>query len=247
MTALPKLLIAEGDSELRTALNELFSHDYRVKTCGDGCQARELIHSFRPDLLLLDLFLPGADGITLLRELPEAQRPMTMAVTLFTSPYIQAAMQQLQVSFLFVKPLCIPAIVDRMQELAATILPAPPVTADPETQLYCLLRDMGLAPQADGFSYLIEGIPRYLQDPRQALTKELYPDIGRKFQKSAASVERSIRSAIEGAWRRGGYRSWDLYFPTLPDGTVAKPSNSEFLSAMAAHLALQEKERTRIG
>lgn len=245
MTTLPKLLIAEGYSELQAAMAEAFSHSYQVKICGNGAQTRVLLESFRPDLLLLDLMLPGVDGITLLREIPEVQRPVTVAIALFTSPYIQAAMQQLQVSYMFLKPLCIPAVTDRVQELAANILPAPPAPTDPREQLYFLLRDMGLAPRADGFSYLLEAVPMYMRDPQQAMTKELYPDVGKRFHKSGASVERSIRSAIEGAWKRGGYKSWGAYFPVMPDGTIPKPSNSTFLSAVAVWLMQQNREDQR--
>ena len=245
MTTLPKLLIAEGDSELRSALAEALSKKFLVKSCGDGCRTRELLQSFHPDLLLLDLMLPNVDGITLLREIPEEKRPVTVAIIPFPSPYIQTALQQLQVSYLFMKPMSISAITDRMQELAASILPAPPAPAEPEDRLYSLLRSMRLAPHADGFSYLMESIPLYQKDPRQSMTKELYPEVGRRFQKSSLCVERSIRSAVEGAWRRGGYQSWNPYFPTMPDGTVAKPSNKTFICAVAAALAQQEKDHAR--
>lgn len=247
MAILPKLLIAESDSALREALEKACARNCHVCSCEDGSQARALLQSFHPDILLIDLLLPQVDGLTLLREIPEANRPLTVAIVPFRSTYILSALQQMSVAYLFLKPMSLSAVADRIQELAATIAPAPAAEQPGQQTLFDLLQSLGLAPRADGFSYLLEAIPKYQQDHRQALTKELYPDIARIVQKSPACVERSIRSAIEGAWKRSGYRSWQNLFPTGPYGTVARPSNGEFIHAVALLLSRQEVGNQRAG
>ena len=62
-----KLLIAEGSEELRQALAQSLDGEFAVQTCADGETARNLLHDFLPDLVVLDLMLPEIDGITLLR------------------------------------------------------------------------------------------------------------------------------------------------------------------------------------
>jgi two-component system, LytTR family, response regulator len=54
-----------------------------VGTCGDVPAARTAIETLTPDLLLLDVRLPGADGLTLLEALPAERRPAVIIVTAF--------------------------------------------------------------------------------------------------------------------------------------------------------------------
>lgn len=51
---------------------------YRVRTVGDGGEALRAIEAERPDLVVLDLMLPGAPGLDVLREI--RRRPDTEAV-----------------------------------------------------------------------------------------------------------------------------------------------------------------------
>jgi two-component system response regulator ResD len=57
---------------------------YRTRTAGDGLQAIEVAASQRPDLVVLDLMLPGLDGLEVMRRLRE-QRPDRVAVILLTA------------------------------------------------------------------------------------------------------------------------------------------------------------------
>jgi len=43
-------------------------------------------------------------------------------------------------------------------------------------------------------------------------------------------VERSLRFAIESAWKRRNEQVWRLYFPAGKNGKVVKPTNAVFLS-----------------
>jgi two-component system LytT family response regulator len=52
-----------------------------VGACGDASAARSAIESLAPDLVLLDVQLPGADGLSVLERLPPARRPAVIFVT----------------------------------------------------------------------------------------------------------------------------------------------------------------------
>ncbi|HVT35898.1 MAG TPA: LytTR family DNA-binding domain-containing protein [Nevskiaceae bacterium] len=54
-----------------------------VGECGDGRQALAAIDSLAPDLLLLDVQMPGMSGLALLEQVPVAQRPAVVFVTAF--------------------------------------------------------------------------------------------------------------------------------------------------------------------
>ncbi len=57
---------------------------YRTRVAADGIQALELAASQRPDLVLLDLMLPGIDGLEVMRRLRELGRDR-IAVILLTA------------------------------------------------------------------------------------------------------------------------------------------------------------------
>lgn len=70
MTTEPHLLIVDDDPEIRDLLARyLKKHGYRVDTAADGRQMRRQLDDGRFDLVVLDLMLPGEDGLTLCRDL----------------------------------------------------------------------------------------------------------------------------------------------------------------------------------
>ena len=65
-----RLLIVEDEKELCDAVAQsLFEAGYEVDTCYDGDEALDYILSEDYDLIVLDLNLPGTDGMDILREL----------------------------------------------------------------------------------------------------------------------------------------------------------------------------------
>jgi len=70
----PEVLIAEKDKLLRLMMAKLLQvSGYRVRTCGDGLQALELIASKSFDLVITDLMLTGADGMEVLKSVHKLQ------------------------------------------------------------------------------------------------------------------------------------------------------------------------------
>lgn len=60
----PRILVVDDDPNLRMIFRETLEFEkYRVLEASDGAQALELLKKQRPDLILLDIMLPGIDGI----------------------------------------------------------------------------------------------------------------------------------------------------------------------------------------
>ena len=75
MSAVPEhLLIVDDDREIRNLLTEYLEQaGYRVTAVGDGKAMRRALETNRIDLVVLDLMLPGEDGLSLCRDLRRAQ------------------------------------------------------------------------------------------------------------------------------------------------------------------------------
>lgn len=70
MNAPDHILVVDDDREIRSLLTEyLQQQGYRVTAAADGRGLRQALAASRPDLVILDLMLPGEDGLTLCREL----------------------------------------------------------------------------------------------------------------------------------------------------------------------------------
>ncbi len=64
------ILVVDDDTEIRNLLHEyLQKQGYRVTAVADGKGLRSAVAVSHPDLIILDLMLPGEDGLTLCREL----------------------------------------------------------------------------------------------------------------------------------------------------------------------------------
>ena len=65
-----KLLIVDDQFGIRVLLNEVFEKDgYETMQASNGKQALKLVKDKEPDLILLDMKIPGMDGLEILREI----------------------------------------------------------------------------------------------------------------------------------------------------------------------------------
>ena len=68
--ALPHVLVVDDDPALRALLGEyLAANGFHVQAVADGAAMRAAMAAGMPDLLVLDLMLPGEDGLALARDL----------------------------------------------------------------------------------------------------------------------------------------------------------------------------------
>jgi two-component system response regulator MtrA len=66
----PKILVIDDDNALREMVGIVLSAaGFTPEYCPDGDQALEKFKQFEPDLVLLDVMLPGKDGIAVCREI----------------------------------------------------------------------------------------------------------------------------------------------------------------------------------
>lgn len=80
------ILVVEDEREIRELVAlHLEKEGYRVQTAASGEQAWALLTQGPPDLVVLDILLPGIDGLALCRQLKADPRTRSAAVILLTA------------------------------------------------------------------------------------------------------------------------------------------------------------------
>lgn len=96
-----------------------------------------------------------------------------------------------------------------------------------------LLRTLGFSPRRAGYRLLTTAIDLYARNPRQCITKELYPALARRHgYPSYCAVECAIRYSITEAWNHRAAPEWEVLFPHA----AKAPSNLTFIAVLAEEL-----------
>lgn len=227
-----RVLIADSQQGFAQALANLLRPQFDVRLAHNGFDVWQQLEAFVPEVLVLDLILPGLDGISLLQRCAsENIRPTTLAVTRLCTDFVISSLTELGVSYILPKPCQPENAANCIAQMCRMPAPSEAATLQPDTPH--LLRQLGVSGKLTGSRYLGCAVPLFSQNPDQMLTKELYGTVAQHFHASAAQVERSIRTAIHSAWLTRDERVWRRFFPTGEGGTVRRPTNGEFISRLA--------------
>jgi len=103
-----------------------------------------------------------------------------------------------------------------------------------------LLHEIGIPANLKGHDYIRDAVIMVLEDRKliSSVTKTIYPNIGKRYQTSACSVERAIRTALETAWNRGRTASINDIFGFTVNINKGKPTNAEFIAMIADRLSM---------
>ncbi|WP_049567097.1 response regulator [Streptomyces sp. SBT349] len=105
MTGALRVLLADDEAMIRAGVRAILASDAEIEVvaeAGDGHQAVELARAHRPDVVLLDIRMPGTDGLTALSELRSVV-PSTAVIMLTTfgqDEYITRALDEGAAGFL---------------------------------------------------------------------------------------------------------------------------------------------------
>lgn len=236
----PKLLIADSAEDFALALRNTLLNTYQVRIARDGKEAQQMLQSFQPDILVLDLILPNLDGITLLQNAASSGNcPKVLAMSGFFSEYVVQSLTELGVGYIMRKPCQVSAVAARIRDLNTRIHPPRSEHPEPRIQTARMLTEMGFKAKWDGYRYLKEAVALSLHQVNPSMTKELYPAIAAACDSRSDLVERSIRSAIETAWLHRDNRVWRQYFTAGADGSVPRPTNADFIARLAEIIRYQ--------
>ena len=246
------VILLESNGAVLAQLKEAFeeSKDFQVLYSGDdGDEGIKQILHYKPDLVIVGMFLKGTDGCGIIRTVKKTWTEAKIVVTGVPSDaLIEKAMTE-GASYYLVKPFTIQAAMERIRELikdkpteekGVSISKRKPVTI--EEKISEIFISIGIPPHIKGYGYLREGIKMTIERPYiiNSVTKELYPTIAKRFDTTPSKVERAIRHAIEVAWNRGRIDAINAIFGARIYLGSEKPTNSEFIALVADKLMLEK-------
>ncbi|HWP46084.1 MAG TPA: ATP-binding protein [Candidatus Limnocylindrales bacterium] len=122
-----RVLIVDDHLDTLTTLRDVVTlWGYEVQTAQDGPTAIELALTFQPQVILLDLCLPGVDGYEVARRLRQEtglSNVVLIALTVYKEELVQPRFQEARFDYHFVKPIDLPALRKILYTLASNTHP----------------------------------------------------------------------------------------------------------------------------
>ena len=89
-----RVVLADDHKAFREAVRSLLERDRNIDVigeAGDGNEAMDLVHSAQPDVAVMDIRMPGINGVDLLRQLAAAHPLVKLIILSVTAESIFAA------------------------------------------------------------------------------------------------------------------------------------------------------------
>lgn len=214
----------------------------------DGSKIVDLIYKYKPDIVLLDVFMQKIDALGVLEKLKEAgtEMPVVALMSSIDNPAFHNELIQAGADYYFLRPFDFELMTARLKQLIQWSKKESTSTVknksyNLETVISDIMREIGVPAHIKGYQYLRESIMLVIETPDliHAVTKELYPTIAKNNTTTSSRVERAIRHAIEVAWDRGDVDVLSSYFGYTILNSRGKPTNSEFIAMISDKLRLK--------
>lgn len=243
-----KIVLTDSNEDARFMLQASLERSGRfvvVGSTGDGAEVPQLVQETKPDLLLLDMILPGLDGLSILRRLDGENRPAILAMSHFIGQDVVAEAGNLGAAMYISKPYNEGALIENLVQLAerrGSQLHAPGL----EELVTSIIHEVGVPAHIKGYQYVREAIMITVEDMEviNSVTKILYPEVAKRYHTTPSRVERAIRHAIEVAWDRGDLETLQRFFGYTVSNAKGKPTNSEFIAMISDRIRLKMKNTT---
>ena len=201
----------------------------------------------------MDTFMTNIDGIGVMRGIKnknDVKFPVFVVISNFDSPILEKEVLSAGAAYYVIKPFNVSSLIDRICELMEcrdddTFSKGEIYSLDRELEITItdILHQIGVPAHIKGYNYLRDSIIMSVKHPEiiNAVTKELYPSVAKKYETTSSRVERAIRHAIEVAWDRGDVDVLNSYFGYTIHNGRGKPTNSEFIAMISDRLRLRKK------
>jgi two-component system, NtrC family, nitrogen regulation response regulator NtrX len=249
----PRILVVDDEADIRGLVSEILAEEgYEVEVAADAAAARRACAQHEPDLVLLDIWMPDTDGITLLREWSEKQTLRCPVVMLSGHGTVETAVEATRLgAFDFVeKPLSIAKLLRtaeraleagrRRRQAQRTLIP-PLVAPVGKSRLMQKLREQVQQVAGHDAPVLLIGEPGTGREAFSRYMHSLGPRSGGPFVSvSCASLDDATAAAkLRGS---GGGKVEPGYYEQAAGGTLFL-GGIEDLSAAAQRILLADLEQ----
>ena len=236
-----KILIADSLPAMCDALECALRQEFSVMSCSDGQTAQELLCSFQPDILVIDLSISVVDGLQVISNVRLSGRDIQiLATTVSNSPYVLNRLRQMRVDQVCLRPCRMDSFICTIREMA---LKTKNISWQPELEADHILMQLGFRMGYGMYSNTHKAVMMKYRGGVGSLMKELYPSIAQSIRGNALQIEKSIRDAIHRAYKNGNIAVWRMFFGDAVQTHC--PTNEIFITRIA-HI-LQAKEQASVG
>ncbi len=256
------VLVVDADAEFADMLSRHVVARSRLKLCGkiySGDAVFPIVQEKQPDIIIMDLSLPALDGISVIRKLQSslAYTPIIIVTSAFSNDLQKYIINDIANAYFVRKPVSYEHLLDRAEELVKATssyylraagdgiehdrtfyrMIKAKASDTPYTKVTEMLHDLGVPAHLNGYGYIRDAVCMVIENPSwiNKMTKMVYPKLGEKYEKSATSIEKAIRTAVEISWSRGKVDILEEIFGFTVDIQKGKPTNTEYIAMLADH------------
>ena len=160
-----KVILADTGEEFRGMLRQTVEKTGEfqvVGATGDGMELLRLVEEQKPDLVVMDLVLPGLDGMGVLRklsELPAETKPKVIVLSAFARPEVIQEASGLGIFYFMPKPCTEESLLERMRRgLAGRRNDRCWTRRALEDMITAIIHEIGVPAHIKGYQYLREAI-----------------------------------------------------------------------------------------
>lgn len=241
-----------------------------VGIANDGMDVLNLVKETQPDILVCDIIMPNIDGLGVIEKIKTLNLNKVPSIILMSAMKSEKIIQKsinLGASYYMVKPFDCDVLIKRIYDIYKdmnnsistsnyidtsiienvisqrdTVYSFVEKAENIDSKITNIMHRIGIPAHIKGYIFIREAIKMVIDNENYlgSITKELYPEIAKKYNTTASRVERAMRHAIEVAWGRGSNDLIkQLFGYTLIPSNKQKPTNSEFIAVIADKLRLE--------
>lgn len=236
-------LVQEDETALKNLAKEIARDGFEIiGTSCDGTEGASQIVRLKPDVVITSLTISGIDGLELVERVKTLipQTKIIVYSTVRSEEIVHTALSR-GADFYLIKPTSGKYICDRICDLLSGNQQTYSTKNTPDEKISKIFLSIGIPPHIKGYVYLRESIKMVIDKPSLVnhITRELYPQIGEKYQTTPSKVERAMRHAIEVAFNKGRVDAMNNVVGVKAYSLGDKPTNGEFIALIADKLLLE--------
>ncbi len=200
-TPLGHLLVVDDDREIRELLNRFLSKQgFRVSIAADGIEMRQVLSDWKIDLVILDLMLPGEDGLAICRDLRAHSQVPIIMLTVIGEESDRIVGLDVGVDDYIAKPFNPHELLARIKAVLRRTHTVPPTAANRHGRILSFgdwHLDVGVRRLISSNGALVDLgtaefdlLTAFAEHPQQVLSRDQLLDLA--FGKSEAPFDRSI-------------------------------------------------------